>query len=65
MSFDMPYWRPHAADAQYGLSVGMMVSKPVSGPLPFRDHSTTTQTLVHDRFSVLSERFPAEITGIP
>src|ERR1700730_7503437 len=30
LSSDAPYWRPPSRDAQYGLSVGVMVSKPVS-----------------------------------
>src|ERR1700726_4884279 len=32
LSSDAPYWRPPSRDAQYGLSVGVMVSKPVCGP---------------------------------
>src|ERR1019366_3401571 len=32
LSSDAPYWRPPSRDAQYGLSVGVMVSKSVYVP---------------------------------
>src|ERR1035438_1538211 len=51
LSSDLPYWRPPSRDAQYGLSVGVMVSKPVSGQLPYcRPHARNRRVFIRGQY---------------